>query len=153
MTDIKFSGDYNPVEYLLKILGNEKANEDYSGTNITQGQVSHALIEKNLTIFMDKYGNDLEVKNSDAGVLENYSSGFMAQFCQLFIRNIQMTLRDGKTLGALFGQSIFIALFGGALFYRLSNDYINPLAVNVPFNPELPLMRLDQTNYMNRVGA
>jgi len=53
-----------------------------------------------------------------------------------------MTFRDGKTLGALFGQSIFISVFGGFLFWQLSSKYIDPKTGD-----------LDNITYMNRIGS
>lgn len=65
-----------------------------------------------------------------------------------------MTFRDGKTLGTLFGQSLFISLFGGLLFWRLSNEYINAIPfpipnVPCPEDPGIPNMEI----IMNRIGS
>lgn len=79
-------------------------------------------------------------------VKRNYSPSFLVQCWFLAIRNFQMTFRDGKTLGALFGQSIFISVFGGFLFWQLSSAYIIP---NMPPGPS----SLDVTTYMNRIGS
>jgi len=96
--------------------------------------------------FTRENGENVEIYE-EAKTQKNYNPSFITEFKYLSIRNFQMTFRDPKTLGALFGQSLFISLFGGLLFWRLTEDYHNS---SVPLPAPL---NLNYTAYMNRVGS
>jgi hypothetical protein len=98
-TDIQFSGDYNPVEYLLKILGNEQQNEPAEnmgsqlGDNAKYAKITDCLIENNIQKFKQDYGDQDAESFSDLEVQKNYSPGFLVQSAFLAGRNVDMTFR------------------------------------------------------------
>lgn len=110
-------------------------------------KITDCLIQNNIEKFKQDYGDNDNESFSDLEVKKNYSPGFLVQCAFLAGRNCEMTFRDGKTLGALFGQSIFISVFGGFLFWQLSSKYTLPV-------PEIsPRDHLDETVYKNRIGS
>jgi len=121
-TNIRFKGDYNPVEYLLKLLGKENANEQAKyealsnsrqGSFVIRPEVTEKLIEESKVKFMLENGE--QIVREDNGTIEatKLARSAWVQFAYISQRNFQMTFRDPKTLGSLFGQCIFIAFFGG----------------------------------------
>ena len=99
-TDIQFSGDYNPVEYLLKILGNEQqeapGNETLNreaGENAKSMKITDCLIQNNIEKFKQDYGDNDNESFSDLEVKKNYSPGFLVQCAFLAGRNCEMTFR------------------------------------------------------------
>jgi len=63
------------------------------------------LVTKNRDKFSTEHNDIGAIGAQEADIKQNFNAGFLAQFMLLSSRNYLMTFKDGKTLGALFGQS------------------------------------------------
>lgn len=82
VTTIRFNGDYNPVEYLLKLLGNEKSAADKNPDLLERQSLplANALCDNNKKKFLGENGDQADIYSNSNTELKNYSAGFLKQF-------------------------------------------------------------------------
>jgi ABC-2 type transporter len=135
----------NPSDFFLDITTlDQRSDEQYKET------------ESRITKFVESYETKFPqakqpfVEKDQGETKIEWPMLWLSEFLILMSRNMKDTLRDKATIGATLGQSVFLVIIIGFIFFRLDNDmagiqskmgFLFFMVINQTFGIVMPMVR------------